>query len=338
MSLARLFFVSLVIIACPSGAPAQALKIVEKLASNAARSVGRQLGKGTASIVFTESDEALKILARRTASFPSDDVFMTRFSRLSGVDDTLRAEFRALKPAEKRLVVELGEGVQLALRRYPDDGLALIQKLDAGGLAQARTYGDFVVDGAHWLQTDDVAKALGAVKLGPEEATALSRTLALKSLPNTLQPEHLIPLWKSVIRKMGKGAGVFWKTYIAPHKAKWLVAGLLATYLIMPEKFHDAIGNLTEYALRQLAELGIAASSGAVQGTVGGLVDAIKARYADDPATTTLVTVFVILMLLLAVPWVRRWICLGLLGAIRRGSDVSTKQESEFRRQHPFRE
>ena len=79
----------------------------------------------------------------------SEDALLSRFSRLHGVDDVSRAEFRALTPAERRLRYRnCGEGVQVVLRRYPEEGLALLQKLDASGLAQARTYGDFVIDGA----------------------------------------------------------------------------------------------------------------------------------------------------------------------------------------------
>lgn len=333
----QMFCAAVLILGYMNAAQAQALKIVEKLATSAARPGGKQLAKGGVGIVLRESDDAAKLLARRTAPL-ADDVLTTRFNRLSGVDDTLRAEFRALAPAEKRLVVELGEGVQIALRRYPEDGLALIQKLDAGGLAQARTYGDFVLDGAHWLHTDDVAKALGAAKLMPEEASTLSRALGLKALPETLQPEHVAPLWKSVIRKTGEGSAVFWRTYIQPHKGKWLAGGLLATYLIMPEKFHDAAGNLTEYAARQLAELGIAVSSGAVRGVIWGPLAAFKSRYADDPLTTILGTILIVSLLLLAIPPIRRFAWRRLIRPIWTGSPPPENKASGFTTHQPFRE
>jgi len=236
----------------------------------------------------------------------AEEGLLSRFNRLQGVDDSLRAEFRALAPAEQRLAIELGEGVQVVLRRYPEEGMALLQELDASGVAQARTYGDFVLEGAHWLHTDEVTGALRSTKLTSEEAASVSRILGLKTTPEALQAEHIAPLWKSLVRKSGEGAGVFWKTYVQPHKGKWLTGGLLATYLIMPEKFHDAAGNLTEYAIRKLSELGISAATGAARGMLAVLVESFKKHYAEDPIGTVFTLVLITGLVLLAVPAVRR--------------------------------
>ena len=192
----------------------------------------------------------------------------------------------------------------MVLRRYPEEGVALLQTLDSGGVAQARTYGDFVVDGARWLQTDEVKKALASATLPPEEANLASRILGLKTPPEVLKPEHVGPLWKSVIRKTGDGAGVFWKTYIQPHKGKWLAGGLLATYLLWPEKFHDAAGRLTDYATRKLAEMGISVAAGAARGLAAGPVELLKRRYAENPTAVILIVVCIFF----AIPAVRRFL------------------------------
>lgn len=336
LALARLCCVTFMFLGCEGVAQAQAVKVVEKLASRAASSGVKLVPKGTV-IVLHESGEAAKMIAKKAAPM-ADDVLTTRFSRLSGVDDTLRAEFRALAPSEKRLAVELGEGVQVALRRYPEDGLKLIQTLDAGGLAQARTYGDFVLDGAHWLQTDDVARALGATKLKSKEASALAKSLGLKTLPETLQLEHVTPLWKTVIRKTGEGSGVFWREYILPHKGKWLVGGLLTTYLIMPETFHDAAGNLTEHAVRQLSELGIAVSSGAARGISWDPIKSIHSRYAAEPVTTIFVSIFIISLLLLAIPSIRRTILNLVRCSLQSPSPAMDNKRLGSYTQEPFRE
>jgi len=234
----------LVLAACAGQGHAQAVKLVEKLAEHMIRPESRLIARELAQhgavsldrrILIRESDEAARLLARR--SLPaSEEAMLSRLNRLQGVDDGLRADFRALEPAEKRLAIELSEGVQAVLRRYPEEGPALLNALDASGLAQARTYGDFVVDGAHWLHGDEVTKAVTSAKLPSDEAALASRLLGLKMPPDVLQLEHIAPLWKSAIRKTGEGAGIFWKTYVQPHKGKWLAGGLLVTYLICPEK------------------------------------------------------------------------------------------------------
>jgi hypothetical protein len=328
-------------------AHAQATKIVEKLAERmmlresrpAARTLLQQEMKGLERrLLFRESDEAVQLLTQPTKATTEKEL-LARFSRLSGVDDRLLTEFRALTPAQKQLVVELGEGAQTLLRRYPNEGPALLQKLDVSGLAQARTYGDFVFDGAYWLQTDDVARALASTKLSAEEASTVARLLSLKQAPEVLTSEHVIPLWKSVIRKTGAGAGKFWKTYVHPHKGKWLAAGLLATYLIMPEKFHDAAGQLTEYATRKLAELGLTVAGEIGQGVVRGLADFVQSRYESNPVRTILGSVLTFLLVILAIPRVRRFFWNRLSCYNKR---LSTNQLSQSTKQlsyqKPFQE
>jgi hypothetical protein len=285
-------------------------KLADRMIRSESRLTARELAEQGAAnlgrrILLREPEEAAQLLARR--SLPaSEEAVLSRFNRLHGVDDGLRAEFRALTPADKRLAIELGEGVQAVLRRYPEEGPALLQALDASGLAQARTYGDFVVDGTHWLQTDEVTRAVASAKLPADEAALASQVLGLKTPPETLKPEHVGLLWKSVIRKTGEGAGVFWKTYVQPHKGKWLAGGLLTTYLVCPERFHDAAGRLTEYAVGKLAELGVAGAAGAGRGLAVGPAESLKRHYAEEPVATAFAVILIVACAILAIPAVRR--------------------------------
>ena len=63
------------------------------------------------------SDELAR--AGRRFEQPSEALLKARFSRLLKHDPQVLKTFEALAPAEKRLVVELGETAQVLARRYP---------------------------------------------------------------------------------------------------------------------------------------------------------------------------------------------------------------------------
>lgn len=277
-------------------------KVVEEIAERAA---GEEARTAERRLIFRETEEAPSILARRAAPLLDEATLLRRFERLQGVDDALRVEFKTLPPTERRLVVELGEGGQRVLQLYPGkDGVRVLQHLDATGLAQSRTFGDFVIDGMAWLQSDDALAALRA-PISADSGSAMARTLGLKSIPTELGENEIASLWKSVVRKTGDGAGEFWRTYIAPHKGKWMAGGLLVTYLAMPEKFHDAAGKLTEYGAREIAKLLGNSAIGAGRGAFDGIGDSVKRHYAEAPVTTVATATAIVILLLLAVPRLR---------------------------------
>lgn len=253
----RAVLILLAITSWTATAPAQESKLLQEVIEQMARVEGRGIAREMAAqearnlerrIALQESEEAARILAPQLPLAVDEAGLLNRFDRLAKTNPALKAEFQALPLVERRTVVELGEGHQRIFRRYPpDEALALVQRLDAAGLTQARTYGDFVLDGAHWLQSGEVLESLADSKLSAEEAAAVAKKLGLQGIPETIPPEKTVQLWKAAVRKSGDGVGRFWREYIVPHKGKWLAAGLVASYLAMPEKFHDALGNLTEY-------------------------------------------------------------------------------------------
>ena len=150
--------------------------------------------------------------------------------------------FEALAPAEKRLVVELGETAQVLARRYPaqcrGDGPAA---RSGGALTAVRVFGD------------DVAEVL--VKEGPESL--------------------------SVLRKAGRGGWSFFTKQVLPHKKKLVAAGVLAAFLANPEKFVDYAGQATEFAVREFARAGIQLASAAGVGATRGLETSIGETLAS---------------------------------------------------------
>jgi hypothetical protein len=150
-------------------------------------------------------------------------------------DPQVLRTFEALAPAEKRLVVELGETAQILARRYPANAEAMVRRLGPEGMSAVRVFGD------------DVALVL--VKEGPESL--------------------------GVLRKAGRGGWSFFTKTVLPNKKKLAAAGVLAVFLANPEKFVDYAGRATELAVREFARAGIQLASAAGLGAARGLETSI---------------------------------------------------------------
>jgi len=187
-----------------------------------------------------DADETLEHLVRRSDELaragrrveqPAEALLQARFSRLLKQDPQALRTFSALEPAEKRLVVELGETAQLLARRYPRDAETMVRRLGPEGLTAVRVFGD------------DVAEVL--VKEGPESL--------------------------GVLRKAGRGGWSFFTREVLPHKKKLAAAGVLAAFLANPEKFVDYAGRATEFAVQEFAKAGIQLASAVTGGAARGL-------------------------------------------------------------------
>jgi hypothetical protein len=217
--------------------------------ATATRSAGRLFAR--------EADEGLETLARRSDALarsarkvesPSEALLQARFNRLIRPEPQTARVFAALEPAEKRVVVEMGEAAQQLARRYPGQAEAMVRKLGTEGLSAVRVYGD------------DVAEVV--VKEGPESL--------------------------GVLRKTGRGGWNFFTQTVLPNKKKLVAAGVLAAFLADPDKFVDTAGRATEYAVRQFAKAGVdlvgAVSAGAARGLESSIGDKLAAYGLDFAA------------------------------------------------------
>ena len=232
--------------------------IVEARAGGKAVAHGEGTAARTAGRLFArEADEGLETLARRSdalaraahrAESPSEALLQARFNRLIRPEPETARVFAALEPAEKRVVVEMGEAAQQLARRYPGQAETMVRKLGTEGLAAVRVYGD------------DVAEVV--VKEGPEAL--------------------------GVLRKTGRGGWNFFTNQVLPNKKKLIAAGVLAAFLADPDKFVDTAGRATEYAVRQFARAGVdlvgAVSAGAARGMESSIGDALAAYGLDFAA------------------------------------------------------
>src|SRR4051794_14932024 len=197
-----------------------------------------------------EADEGLEIIARRSDDLartgrridrPAEALLQERFTRLLRHDPEAVRTFSTLAPAEKRLVVEMGETAQRLARRYPDQAETMIRRLGTEGLSAVHVYGD------------DVAEVL--VKEGPESV--------------------------GVLRKTGRGGWSFFTREVLPHKKKLAAAGVLAAFLANPDAFVDYAGKATEYAVREFARAGVQLAGAVGDGAARGLETTISQALAN---------------------------------------------------------
>jgi hypothetical protein len=197
--------------------------------------------RGATRLFTHEADEGLEILAKRSddlaragrkgAESASETLLKKRFARLLPRDPDSVRTFAALAPAEKRLVVEMGETAQRLARRYPGQAEGMIRALGTEGLSAVRVFGD------------DVAEVI--VKEGPQSV--------------------------GVLRKAGRGGWSFFTTQVLPHKKKLLAAGVFAAFLADPDRFVDYAGRATEYAAREFARAGVSLAGAVTNGAAKGL-------------------------------------------------------------------
>ncbi len=219
-----------------------------RVESRAVRSTGRLFAR--------EAEESLEGLARRSDDLartarrveePAEVALRTRFAKLTRAEPEMARTFAALAPAEKRLVVEMGETAQNLARRYPGQAESMIKSLGVEGMSAVRAYGD------------DVAEVI--VKEGPESV--------------------------NVLRKTGRGGWKFYTDQILTHKKQLAAAGVLGAFLASPDKFVDTAGRVTQYAVEQFARAGIQLAGAIGGGAARGLETAlgsVLAQYGLDSA------------------------------------------------------
>jgi len=208
------------------------------------------VARGSERLFVHEGEESLEILARRSDDLAragrrgveatTEAALQKRFARLVPRDVEGAKTFAALAPAEKRLVVEMGETAQLLAHRYPGQAERMIKELGTEGMSAVRVFGD------------DVAEVI--VKEGPQSV--------------------------GILRKTGRGGWEFFTSQVLPHKKKLIAAGVMAAFLADPDRFVDYAGRATEYAVREFARAGVtlagAVTGGAARGLESSIAEALK--------------------------------------------------------------
>jgi hypothetical protein len=234
----------------------QVVRDAEAGARTAAKADAHTATRAAGRLFVREADEGLEAVARRADDLarlgrkfdePVEAALKARFGRLVRQEPEMVRTFAALAPAERRLVVEMGETAQRLARRHPGQAEAMIRRLGTEGLSAVRVYGD------------DVAEVIA--KEGPETV--------------------------GILRKTGRGGWAFFTEKVLPNKGKLAAAGVLALFLANPDKFVDTAGRATQYAVEQFAKAGVqlagAVGGGAARGFESALGQTL-ASYGLDSA------------------------------------------------------
>ena len=83
----------------------------------------------------------------------------------------------------------------------------------------------------------------------------------------------------------------FWNRYVRPHYGKWATGAALSSYLLFPNKWHDAAGEVTEWGIEQAGDLGGAVLEGLLRGSREAgtrIVDGVTSEISESLRPTNL--------------------------------------------------
>jgi hypothetical protein len=216
----------------------------------------------SAIVLFTPSiatADSLARLLKRTAGVGDDiplkstDDVLARLKKLP----TFRPSDEALKTAG-----------QAALRNPEDLRAAAIMVDGAKRLDDAvpdlALRGNLIRRGGN-----DAIQAAGMRVGAADDLLYLDRYLARPNLDlTTISRRPTMADFAAVVANDGRWK--FWQTYVAPNKKVWAGGAALAAYLVAPEMWHDAAGNLTEKGLALAGDLGGELLAGVLRGVKDG--------------------------------------------------------------------
>lgn len=247
----RLALIGLVLAGAPRAALASKVGWMDDVVRRIVRSSDPDLVRPGTRFFEESAESSLETLARRSdviartrrgADEAAGAVLETRFARLVGSDPDSLKTFRALEPAEKRLVLRMGEAAEELARTHPENADELIRSLGVEGMTAVRVYGT------------DVAEVIA--REGPESV--------------------------NVLRKSGRAGWGFYTETVLKHKKKLAAAGVLGLFLADPDRFIDSAGKVTEYAVNKFSEAGIDLAGAIGAGAARGLERSMADRLGVD--------------------------------------------------------
>lgn len=201
--------------------------------SQVQRSLERNLAKDTPSSMRQQAREQL---VRRTLA-----------QAAHGLDNQAVQQLSKLDPSRREALSVLLQGGQDLAQQVPD--LAMRgQLLERGGtelVAASGLHGKALIKDALRL---DLAMQAGRVASAPG-----ARAVSLKD-------------FAQLMSRSGSASWQFWQAYVAPHWKLWLSSGALSAYLLDPEGFENAAGELSAAGMEHLTVLVGKVAAGAIRG------------------------------------------------------------------------
>ena len=198
-----------------------------------------------------------------------DEESLLRF--LQRADPDLSRAVEAADPALRRVVLESLAGAQAIERALPSNPVRRAEIVERGGVDLLR---------AASRSEDGLGTALilldGSIRSGRLQEDALAQ----------------------FGRGMNSGGDSFarvWRDLIVPNWERVVAGGLVTAFLLNPEMFIDASGQLTSYAVAAFAELGVEIAMSVPGGLAEGINRAVRRRFENGEGWTVLVVVAAII-------------------------------------------
>ena len=235
----------------------------------------RRTAKVADDVPIRQADEWVDSMKR---SRGLQDVMNSRFTRAArGADELeLAAKQAARRGAVRSALNAAAEGVDPTLLRSLDDlddvarETALV--LAEGGQHTAHVIPDIAARSA--LVRRGGLETLAGVGMYGEDAAraALRLDAAVQSgkIASRSGRAATVADFGRLLNQHGDAGWTFWTRYVQPHWGKWLTGGAITAYLLAPEEFMDATGELTEQGAKKLTELVGAASAAVIRGVGAG--------------------------------------------------------------------
>jgi hypothetical protein len=234
-------------------------------------------------IPVSQTDEVAEALSRnRKLVDDAIDARMGKAGKLSeGMDDAARNASRA---------TEITRALTSATRRLDPGLLRRIDDLDEAGRKTALV----LAEGSQKVASvvPDLASRARFLERGGANTVAAVGLFGDDAARSALRLDSAIQAGKVIspagVRRVtladfgrllttgGEGAWKFWNTKVLPHWGKWLAGGALAAFLVAPEQFIDAAGNLTENGFQRIGELLGEVTAAAIRGVGEGAGGAVK--------------------------------------------------------------
>lgn len=242
----------------------------------------RKTAKVADDVPLKHTDEIAQRLQR---SGIADDILEKNLKKAGkltdGMDDVAR---KAAKAAEARRLLKLSLGNTDAklfkhLDTLDDAGRSTAMVLAKGGQELAQTLPDLALRGRLIRKGGaDVVAAVGAH--GQDAAKAALRFDAALDAGKIIVPagKHAPTLadFGKAMTRFGSGSWQFWQKNVRPHWKIWLASGALTAYVLDPEGFQNAAGELTEEGIKHLTQLAGTAAAAAIRGVGEGSGQAME--------------------------------------------------------------
>lgn len=205
--------------------------------------------------IETELEQAGKLSRRMTNAehAAARTGAVTRIlERAAAHNPGLTQELKSLDPATREVAAVMARGGEQLATTVPDIA-ARGQLLHRGGGELAAAVG---------LHGEEAARAAARLDTAIQGGTLV--------VPRGERPVTLADFGR-VMTEEGEASWKFWKTYITPHWKRWQTSGALALFLTNPEKFQNALGELTEYGFTEIGRLAANTAAAAIRGVGKGV-------------------------------------------------------------------